>query len=662
MRCSSETDMSTVVSKDDTGLLELLLTPKSQLRSTPRGNHITRRCSLNAHRTRNPPSSSPLFAADRELSTFLSNDHKVPRQRGKLDSRTNHSLASPKSELKGTESSPKKMDTQTPYVPPKTSSDSTIIGKDGVHDQVETVKPTSYSIQQLDYNNSENNQLENLSHQTLLHDNSKDTVSGVLEKQTLVPECRAFDEEIHYHQKDETIIKNLNEEVVDDSQIQKRKDNSKKSEKSDVEIIVTRSPSSQQDREEEEDKVIVWCVTGVCEPAGETAQNEKDQHGGENQTSSPPPNRVSSEPHLHGEKSGSTPISCQPVSRCIDSSLLVSSPGLPPTEPAPASPVIRPGLTSDASAEDNVMSNQEKTPKKSGNAPVTSRNKTSSRHATEKTSSIDGKANLATSSKHSTKNLNSAKPQSTLMKPSTTNTSVRSVCSTTSSENQNTRRVVPITKANRGAKHPEKPAAHNQSSFRTALSSLPSTPIRHSHPSTAPQRSKMPQSKELRGQKVSDTATRTQNTDVQKKPSIRKALTKPKTQTEEKLCLLRAFTQSDRGSSVSAPVTPLHKTKTTSLSTPPAFARNTASSSFRRTNTSISNTSSPKSSYKTSSVSRTGSLRVVTSSRSTSPLRTSENIRSTRALLPKDHRDNGTVSDKSAHFRDSSKTTRANWR
>lgn len=534
--------------------------------------------------------------------------------------------------------------------PSKASSDSTDISNDGVHDQAETVKPTSDSKQQPDFNNNQNNQLENLSHhQTLPVDNHKDRLatedmSGLLEKGTLVPELQTFDEDIRYRQQEETIIKNLNEEVVDDSQLPNMKDNPEKSEKSDVEVMVTRSPPPpRQDSGEEEDKVIVWCVTGVCEPAGGTAQT-----GG----SSPLPDRTSSEPHEDGEKSGSTPISCQPVSRCTDSSLLVSS----PTEPAAACP--GPALTAVSAEEDNVKSNQDKTPKKSGNAPVLSRNKTTSGHATEKTSSTDGKAKLPTSSKQSSKNLNNAKAQNTLMKPSTPNTtptSVKSVYSTTSSENHNMRRLVPISKVNRGSKHPEKPA-HNQSSFRTGLNGLPSTPLRHSHPSTAPQRS-MSDSKELRDQKVSGTVSRTPNTDAQRRSSIRKALTKPKTQTEEKMCLLRALTQSDRGSSVSAPVTPLHKTKTASLSTPLGFARNTASSSFRRTKPSFSNTGSPKTSNKTSF---SWSQRVVTSSTSTSPLRTSENTRSTRALLP-----NAlvpTVTDKSTHFRDSTKTTRANWR
>uniref|UniRef100_A0A3Q2ZPU1 FH2 domain-containing protein 1-like n=2 Tax=Kryptolebias marmoratus TaxID=37003 RepID=A0A3Q2ZPU1_KRYMA len=727
LRCSSETDMSTIALKDDTGLLMALLTPKSQHRSIPKNNQVTRGRSLNSQRTRNPPSSSPLFVAERELNTFFktSNDHKVSRQRGKGDSRTNFTSASPKSELKGTGTSPTKVDSQITSLPAKTSSDSTFTGKDEVktvdNANKVAVKSTSYSNQQSDHNNNENNQFEmsfsseeNLSYHQETYsslsrktdENSKhntattDNMSVVLENCTLVPELKAFEGEVHHRQHEETIIKDLNEEVVDNSQIPNLHNNLENIKKSDVEITVTRAPSPQRQDCEEQDKVIVWCVTGVCEPAGENAQMEKDQHGGKNQgenqqASFTSPNHMSSEPLLDSEKLAFIPISSQPVSasRCNDSSLLVSSPGPHPTEPASASPGPGPG-------EDHVMVNQGNGPEKTGNeranvAPVSeqttdykSQNKTTSRHMTEKASSTDGKAKLATSSKQSTKNIRNSKPQTTGMKPSilnTASTSGRSVRTLTNSENQNMRRVVPITKTSRGAssvaKHPEKPAVQNQSSTKTTV---PSSNIRRGErPSTAPlsrrfNTNKVPESKELSDQKVSgiQMATRTQNPEVQGRPSVHKALTKPKPQTEEKICLtkLRALTQSREGGSVSAPVTPLHKTKTPS-SMLPGFARNTASSSFRRTKTPLalhlSNTGSPKASPKTSSssalsstVSCTGSVKVTASSRS-------ENIRSStqsshpNSLVPsKDHQqdDNGSVSDKSTHIREMTKTTRPSWR
>ncbi|XP_037532994.1 FH2 domain-containing protein 1-like [Nematolebias whitei] len=722
LRCSSETDMSTVVSEDDTGLLMALLTPKSPRRSSPKSDRVTRGRSLHSQRTRNPPSSTPLFAAERELSTYfkLSKDRKVPQQRGKGDSRTSLPSASPKSEPTGTGTSTK-ADPQTIPLPSKTSSDSTFISKDDVQTQGKEVKCTSCSNQRSDLNNNDNSQVGvSLSSQENLQTHScssrktdenveqgaapKGNVSVLSEKCPLVPELKAFEEDEHHRQQDRTIIKDVHEEVADKSQIPNLQNNSKDGEKSNVGVPAARSPSQRQDSEEQEDKVMVWCVTGVCESTSEHVQMEKDQLGskshGENQrASSPPPKHMSSEPSPDSDKSASIPISSQPVSRCNDSSLLASSPGLHPAEPAPASP--GPGLTVE---EDNVSVSQGEGPKKTRNekanvAPVSEqttdfKTKTSSRRLTEKASSTDGKAKLATSSRQSTKSFHTSKPQNTLMKPSTpnTSTSVRSVRTLTSSENMSMRRVVPITNTSRGAsavaKHPEKPTAHSQSSFRTTVSTsqLNASNRQGERPSTAPSRrssNKMPESKELRNQKVSgvQAATRTQNSDVQKKPSIRKAFTKPKTQTDEKMCLikLRALAQGEGGGSVSAPVTPLHKNKTSSSSVLPGFALNTASSSFRRTKTSLatslSHAGSPKIPFKISSlsplnassaVSHTGSL---TTSRSASPLRTSENIRSsTRSsltnslVLSKDHRDNGSISDKSTHVRESSKTTRPNWR
>lgn len=698
LRCSSETDMSTVVAKDDAGLLTALLTPKSPRRSSPKSDHITRGRSLRSQRTRNPPSSTPLFAAERELSTYfkLSKERKVPQQRGKGDSRTS---ASPKSEPTSTGTSTK-ADPQTIPLPSKTSSDSTDVQTQGTE-----VKSTSCSNQHSDHNNNENSQRGvSLSSQENLqtHENiersvaPEGNVSALLEKCPLGPELKAFEEDVH-HQRDQTIITDVHEEVVDNSQIPNLQNNSKDGEESNVEVPAARSPSQRQDSEEQEDKVMVWCVTGVCEPTSEHVQMEKHQFGRENQrASSPSPNQMSSEPSLDSDKSASVPISSQPVSRGNDSSLLVSSPGLHPAEPAPTSP--GPGLTVDASEDDNVSVSQTRN-EKANAAPVSEqttdfKNKTTSRCLTEKASSVDGKAKLATSSKQPAKSFHTSKPQNTLMKPSTPNssTSVASVRALTSSENVSMRRVVPITNTSRGAtavaKHPEKPAAHSQSSFRTAVPTIqPNASIRQGErPSTTPSRrssDKMPESKGLRNQKVSgvQATARAQNSGVQRKPSIR---TKPKAQTDEKLCLikLRALAQGEGGGSVSAPVTPLHKNKTSSSSVLPGFAQNTASSSFRRTKTSLatslSHTGSPKPPLKTSSlspsnassaVSHTGSL--TTSSRSASPLRTSQNIRSsTRSSLPnslvllgRDHqRDNGSVSDKSTQFRESSKTTRPNWR
>lgn len=717
LRCSSETDMSTVVSKDDAGLLVALLTPKSPRRSTPKGDHVTRRRSLHSQRTRNPPSSSPLFAAERELSTFfkLAKERKVPERRGTGDSRTSFSSTSPKSEPTSTGASPTKVDPQTVPLPSQTSSDSTFIREDGVQTQGKEVECASPSNQQSDHNHKENSQLgvslssqEDLQTHSCLSGTTRESFerstapeasgSVVFQKCPLVPELTASEEDVNRHQQDKTTIGDLHEEVVDNSQILTLQNNSEDGGKRNVDVTAARSPSQGQDMEGQEDQVMVWCVTGVCEPSSESVQMEKDQLGGKSQrenqrASSPPPNHTSSEPPPDSDRS--TPISSQPVSRCHGSPLLVSSPGLRPAEPAPASP--GPGLTVDASEEDKVSVGQAEGPKKTRSekadvAPVSEqtadfKSKATSRRWTEKTSSTDGKAKLALSSKQSTKSLLTSKPQNTSMKPSTSNTStsVRSVRSLAGSDNTNMRRVVPISSTSRAAsavaKHPEKPAAHSQSSSRTAVpTDQPHASIRQGErPSAAPSRrssNRVPESKELRNQKLSavQAAPRTQNSDVQKKPSIRKAFAKPKTQTEGKMCLveLRALAQGEGGGSVSAPATPLHKNKTPSSSALPGFAQNTAASSFRRTKTSpaasLSHTGSPKTTLKTSSssllnaASRTGSL--TASWRSASPLRTSEDIRASPSSLPnslvlsKDQGDDG----RSARVRESSKTTRPNWR
>lgn len=274
------------------------------------------------------------------------------------------------------------------------------------------------------------------------------------------------------------------------------------------------------------------------------------------------------------------------------------------------------------------------------------------------------------------------------------------------------RRVVPISRTSRGAsslvKRPEKPPGQQRGSSSTATptaSNLSSTSVRRGEkPSTAPSSrrssiNKAPDPKDSKDQRVPGTqaSAREKNQDLQRKPSVRKPLTKPKPPPEEKMCrsTLRALSQGG-GGSVSAPVTPLHKAATPSSSPLPGFARSTASSSFRRTRTTLAppapsphtgSDSSPKSSPKTTSsfampFTRTGSLRVPATSRSSdllnpsssssssSPLRSQSIRASTRSPVhnspapPKGHRrtNSGNFSDKSTHSRDSGKSTRPSWR
>uniref|UniRef100_A0A1A7XA73 FH2 domain containing 1 n=1 Tax=Iconisemion striatum TaxID=60296 RepID=A0A1A7XA73_9TELE len=599
-RCRSETDMSSIVSKDDFGLLVALLTPKSHL--SPQGR------SWNPQRTRNPPSSSAAAAAERELNSFLetSGDLRVPRQRN--PARTTR--LSPEKVSAFSQVDPKPTSS-----PPKTSSSRT----DSSHisdvktvsetvDNEDKLKSTSHLELQSDHNNTHQPKMDSSLQDLLLHQTSSclsrrsgDHMSVVVEKCSLVPEFKAFSRtspESRQNQirppspqQDRTGITHLDEDHLKN-----------------IPQDVRRSSSPQR----EEEQVIVWCVTGVCEAAGEnthTGTCQKENHQG----SPTPPG--SSEPQPDWDKS--EPISSQPASRCSDSSLLMSLPGRCPSEPESASP--EPGLTAE---EKEPKTEEVSEPKPDSRI----QNKTGSKPTTEEVSA-EGKTKPGASSKQN---------PTPGIKPATSNrtgTSSRSVRSLTRSENHSMRRIVPITRSNRGApsviKHLKEPAAAIRTSSRTSTqtnSDLNGASVRRERSTTVPssQRSKEP--------KDHLAACREKNQDPQRRPSVRRALMKPRTQTEEKMCLsrLRSLTQGGGGGSVSAPVTPLHKTQTPPSSTPPGFARNTASSSFRRTRTPFgsspsSNTGSPKnsSSAPLSTLSRTSSLRVASSSsRSSSPLMT----------------------------------------
>ncbi|XP_070786089.1 FH2 domain-containing protein 1-like [Enoplosus armatus] len=817
LRCSSEADMSSAVSRhDEAGLLVELLTPKSRPRSPLNNYHNPLGRSWSLRRSRHSPSSSPFIAADRELSTLLgmaTSDHNVVPQRGEGEAMTALPSASP--ELRSPGLSPQtrpqsprvttcsfpqnqepqagQMAPQTPPSPPKTSlsalnanhTTATYLSYDATQTQINTinptnkvtVKPTSDPNQQSDHNNNGKDRLGlgfssqgTLSHhQTqaglmggLARMNKADgdcsgriacsdemferstattgNMSVVLEKCTLVPELKVFDKvttltsptegphfsRLHGYHRDNMVITALEEEGVDRSHVQKVQNKSQieNAEKSNVHNSETSSSSSQKEEEEgREEKVVVWCVTGVCEAAGELthadnthAETEKDQcrsdnQGGSQQASSAPANRTPSEPQPTNEKSVPVPISSQPVSvsRCDDPSLPVSSPMWRPAEPT--SPNEAPALTADATkeakepGEEAEGSTNEERDVKTGPEQSTddrSRNKTASCHTTnentEAASSTNGKAERTTSSKPSTKNLPTSRTRPAGTKPVILNTTSaankgKPVRTLTNSENQDMRRVVPISRTSRGAlslgKHPEKPPGNRGSSSTAApaspaVSNLTSASIRRGErPSTAPssRRSSIHKTldpKDSKDQKVSGTqaSAQEQNQDLQRKPSIRKTLTKPKPQPEEKMCrsTLRALSQAGGGGSVSAPATPLHKATTPSSSPIPSFARSTASSSFRRTHTTLAPPAPPHSPHTGSDCSPKSSPKTTFSSvappGSSSPLRRSQSIRAPRSPLhdslvpPKGHRrnDSGTFSDKSTNSRDSGKSNRPSWR
>uniref|UniRef100_A0A3B3WUE9 FH2 domain-containing protein n=1 Tax=Poecilia mexicana TaxID=48701 RepID=A0A3B3WUE9_9TELE len=661
-RCRSETDMS-AAAKDEVGLLLDLLNPKSL-----NTKHVTRGRSGNFQRSRNSPSSSPSLVAERELSTLLekSNDLRVPRQRGKEDTRKHLPPTSSKLQPGGSGLSPTKVLTHRRNPENIDEAD-----KDVNKDEV-PVKSASDSNQQSELNNSGNNspapsftsdeKLPNNPTESRLRNETADetsrrqsadcsttaakgNMSVLLERCTLVPELKVFDSTTRTGSGD-SVTAGPEEQGAD-----KPQNNSQEIEKN---------------TEEQEVKVIVWCVTGVCEAAGENTplQAEKEQQGGKTQgekqqTSSAASANESSEAQADGQSTESVPISSQPVpvSRSND-------PGLHPIIPASANP--DPTLTAEAPEKAKVMNSTNRRtdvgPGPEQTSHNTNINKKTLRQRTVEGSSTGGKTKPETSTKNSTKKSLDSRTGNTGEKLSnTTSTGGRLIRTLTSSENQNMRRVVPITRINPGSssrdKKPEKPPANTRSSSRTTSLNIPS-PRQGERPRTAPayQRSgstKTPESRE-------------QNQDLEGRPSIRKPLKKPKTQAEEKMCLskLRALNQAG-GGSVSAPVTPLHKSTTPSSSALPGFTRNTASSSFRRTKSPLmashpSNSTSPKSSSRATDLpnaSSSSSVKRSQSARSSalSPLYGS-------LAPPKGHRRNDSGSDKSTHSKDWSKTSRPSWR
>ncbi|XP_063325732.1 FH2 domain-containing protein 1-like isoform X2 [Pelmatolapia mariae] len=713
LRCHSELDMSTALSRhDEAGLLMELLTPRSHPRSPVNNSHSPLGRAVSLRRSRKSPSCSPSIAAERELSTFLekATDRKNIQQRDKGSSFP--SLSSPGFPVT-TQTAP-----QNPSSPSKRSpknknhATATYLSQNATQTCAKAtnpanelaVKPTSDSNQQSEHNNNSSSDQPGMgltSHATLKTSKTKDveqvltqqtdctdkrfqqstTATGnmvvVLEKCTLVPELKVFgsgdtltshseNRAVGLHQDDVTIT-DLEEEKGDKSQVGKVQNNGQlivNPKQSDEQVgELSSSSTSREDDEGQEDKVVVWCVTGVCEATSDTqstyAETEKDQHKGDNQggnkqTSSTLANDMPSEPQPANEKPVPVPISSQPVpvSRCEDTSLLVSSSVWRPKE-NPSANVV-PALTADASEKDKELEEQEEaevsTNRNSDGVTVSkqsteekSKNNMASKDSTSKTakaaSSTKVKAEPATPSKLPNKSLPTSKVQTNGKKPSTPNTisasgKSKSIRTLTTSENKDMRRVVPISRTNRSPsriKHTEKSQAQNRGSSSTAVptSLTPSkrssaSPRRVARPANAPssRQSRIPKTldpKDSNDQNVSGTqpSAREQNKDFQGKLSSQKPLMKPKAQQEEKICrsTLRALSQGGRsggGGSVSAPATPLRKATSSSSSVLPGFARSTASSSFRRTHTNlavpaashspnIGSDPSPKSSPKSSS-------------------------------------------------------------
>lgn len=717
--------MSAAMSRhDNSGLLVELLTPKCRPRSPLSNPHSPLGRSGSLRRLRQSPCSSPSFVADRELSTLLGMVAPDVRTAYPFDL---PELRCPEFSLEATSPTcnfPQDQQPQagpvapeTPSSPPKTSlsaqnhATATYLSYDATQTQVNptnkvTVKTTSHSNQQSDQNNNKGSDQRGVGRLSDRESGSKGelasrriagseeklecstststgNISVVLEKRKLVPELKVFDKVISRLHGLPQDGKNSKEERVKKAQNNSQIGKADKSETS-------TSSSRKEEEEGREEKVVVWCVTGVCEAAGElthtdNAHDQKDQcrsdnQGGSQQASSSQTNRKPSKPQPANEKPVPVPISSQPV----PASHPASSPRWRPAEPASAKGASK------GTKEAKGSTNEKRVVKTDQSTGGRSKNKTNE--------SKEAASSTKTSSKSSTKNVPTSKTQSAVVKPADNANKSKPVRTLTNSENQGLRRVVPISRTNQGGapalgRRPGTPIPFgltvSSASFRRGekASTAPSSRRSSIHKTPDPK-----DSKESKDKKVSGT-TQKQNQDLQRKPSVQKPATKskPTPPPEEKMCrsTLRSLSIGSSGS-VSAPVSPLHRPPTPSPLPIPSFARSTAASFFRRSFASPTpspspHTGPPKSPKTTtttttsSPLSRTGSLRVSATSRSSNPLKppsstspskpesTKASPRSPRHLSPappKGHRrnDSGSFSDKSSHSRDSSKSTRPSWR
>ncbi|KAM9827517.1 uncharacterized protein ACB057_017904 [Neosynchiropus ocellatus] len=687
-RCNSDTDMTA----NKAGLLMELLSTKPQSPAT-RIHSPFGRCG-SSRRSRNSPSSSPAVKANHDLFTLLdmaAQEQHVTSHRGRREERKTSSYVahSPKST---TDTSPNiqqpvsgETDTHTP-ASPACSTPILAVDCDNNAAQVNTSedKATSDTNQQPDHNNNGSDGLSAGSGEQVpsrnvdecstpklesdvvwyrAHNALSSNISMVLEKHKLVPKLQAFDILFRTHgpsrhgdsPPDDNKVRGLEE--ASNTQIQKEPD----------EALKPCEESAQEEVEEQqEDSAVVWCVTGVCEAAEDTDVKRTDEH--DERDAFATANHMPAECHLTN-KPVPLPISSQPVpaSHSEDSPLSFSSTRWAVPLDDPSSETVCPEGT--AESEDPGLAEQaELIDTAAAVAEVTEDPASSTEEAVEASTSV------------SKKTLDSSKSQ-----PLNGSSKHKPVRTLTTSENQDMRRVVPITRTNKTVAPLDKQKPVNPRQLLTSANLR-----RVERPSSAPssRRSsihKPADPKDL--DKKAPAAVR--NPSVQRKPSVRKPVERPKP--EEKMCrsTLRALAQAREaaggGGSASAPVTPVHKHTTPSSC--PSFARNTASSAFRQTSwtTVPQQTNSSKSSSKSSSSSssssapgtapsltRTFSTRLASSARASvrqplpasspssspsSPLKSLESIRAPpRSPLTsaRGHRrnDSGSLSERSGHSRE----------
>lgn len=624
-------------------------------------------------RSRNSPSASPSIAAERELSAFLGMTTPTSKNGLELEQNVRETRAQKGDASIRTDPPPAQTPAQNSHHATSSylSSSSSPAQRDSLSPS-NGDKTTSDGNQHSDPNNN-GDDLPADSGLTEVEGNGEEKLAGattgsmsvLLEKCSLVPQLKAFDvvnQRPHSGRRrgrdqDDLVVTNLDEPIE-----QIHGEQNSHAEECPVQVLL---PEGTAKEEEREDQVIVWCVTGVCEIAADLTHPQN------------------TDPHTASE---------QPHSRCGG-----SSPETAAQENLLAAPISNQPVSSASHFDDappplaEPTSESDKVPTRGGSAGAVDqkgRTKVSSNRSREANSMIPGqKASSSSSSHRGIKSLASTRTSKEFS--SSAGTKPRAVRTLTTSENQDMRRVVPISRSSRGAtsqvKHLEKPLWNHRGSSTTTA-----------RPATAPSSrrssfNKVLDTKDPKEPKVP--SVRSQNTDPRKPPSVRKPSTKPAAKPEEKMCrsTLRALTQgAGGGGSVSAPSTPLHKAA--GSSSLPGFARSTASFSFRRSQTALppskaapdssSRILHPKTTSTTSSVTppirpRAGSLRASQSSQShnSSSSGPSWKLQSGRLpaqsphpeLLgtPKGHRrnDSGTLSDKSTHSQSESlKSNRPSWR
>lgn len=414
--------------------------------------------------------------------------------------------------------------------------------RDKTERQAKTFKSTSdIEEQQPDLNNNgkETESKKNELNQDFCSKINEKSVnmSVFVKKCTLVPELKVFNQVSL-----PTKSKNKTDVVITDVEEQEAND-FKQTEK---------TASLVKAEEGSRDTVVVWCVTGVCEAENsQTDHSESDNH---REISFTADNDTPLDQQKANQKSVPEPISSQPL----------------PVSRSPDLTASAFEMKTDCQTKDNEVSinkNEEIVGQMRDNKQERQGN------VLEKEVNDQEKYEKVSENLKACQNAKSKKVPSS--KATTANKS-KPVRTLTKTENLNMRRVVPISRPLSG-KVPDKPPGIQRGSSAVSIPNR-NAPRQVERPSTAPT---------SRRSSINKTEVQELH-DVNRKTFVRKPPEKKtKMQQEEKICrsTLRAISQNEeRGIGiVSAPTTPIHK------ATSPGFARNTASSSFRRTNTTLAN-------------------------------------------------------------------------